>query len=90
MIIIRNNNLSLIARLLSCVGVHENKVVYEVRLSKSVKRVGLAVAFGLCLNTTVYVFDFVQSAHAVPNNLVVNKIIGRINDLEDLIRRTCG
>ena len=37
----------------------ENKVVYEVRLSKSVKRVGFAVAFGLCLNAVVYVFDFV-------------------------------
>tara|TARA_B100000963_G_C22264310_1_gene509919 strand:- start:160 stop:396 length:237 start_codon:yes stop_codon:yes gene_type:complete len=77
MIIIRNINLPSISRFLSRVGVDENKVVYEVRLSKSAKRIGLAVAFGLCLNATVYVFDYVQPAHAVSNNVVINKIIGR-------------
>ena len=72
----------------------ENKVVYEVRLSKSVKRVGLAVAFGLCLNAVVYVFDFVQPAHALSNVVIQQRIIGTINDrfddLESLINRRCG
>ena len=79
MIIIRNLNLPLILRFLSRVAVDENKVVYEVRLSKSVKRVGLAVAFGLCLNTAVYVFDFVQPAHVVSNNVVVNKSLAGLS-----------
>ena len=72
----------------------ENKVVYEVRLSKSVKRVGFAVAFGLCLNAVVYVFDFVQPAHALSNVVVRNHIMyhidARIDDLESLIKRLCG
>ena len=67
-------------------GDKENKVVYEVRLSKSVKRVGLAVAFGLCLNAAVYVFDFVQPAHATSNNVVVLKILDRINELDKVMR----
>ena len=64
----------------------ENKVVYEVRLSKSVKRVGLAVTLGLCVNAAVYVFDFVQPAHATSNNVVVLKILDRINELDKVMR----
>ena len=71
-------------------GDKENKVVYEVKLSKSVKRVGLAVAFGLCLNAAVYVFDFVQPAHAVSNNVLLQHLTNRISDVESLIRNTCG
>ena len=72
----------------------ENKVVYEVRLSKSVKCVGFAVAFGLCLNAVVYVFDFVQPAHALSNvvifHRIINQIDARADDLESLINRRCG
>ena len=77
----------------------ENKVVYEVRLSKSVKRVGFAVAFGLCLNATVYVFDFVEPAYAMSNNELFSQIVGFLDgayhqDLEIMISRlntkSCG
>ena len=77
MIIIRNGNLPTISRLLSGVGGDENKVGCEVRLSKPVKHIGLAFAFGLRLNAAVYVSDFVQPARAVSDNVVIYKSISR-------------
>jgi len=42
----------------------ENKVVYEVKLSKPVMRLATVLAVGLFANAAVFTFDFVKPAHA--------------------------
>ena len=72
----------------------DEKVVYEVRLSKPVRCLGMALTIGLCLNAGGMFFHYVSPAHAMSIDTALDQIIDRIDeleeDLENVIGRSCG
>lgn len=62
----------------------ENKVVYEVRLSKPVLRVTMVLAVGLFSNAAVFSFDFTKPAQA--DTGVIISLLDRLISNQNKIR----
>jgi hypothetical protein len=58
----------------------ENKVVYEVRLSKPVKRIAMVLALGIFANAAAYTFDYIKPAYA--SYYDIGDVISRLDLLQ--------